>query len=148
MGNLNDHPMATNACVSPADTQDPLVFLPMEVRSLFPREREIATIVYCRGTATAKSIESQLSSQLTNAAIRSMLQRLVRKGVLSRRKRKGQNKEFVYVPAITAAGEREKALRQFARDHFNGSLQKAALALVKLLKSERDAASQTVDLAA
>ena len=98
---------------------------PPQVKQLLPREREIAMIVYDGGHATANEVLQELSGRLTNAAVRSMLNRLVDKDVLIREMPWG-SRQFVYRPAVTAAQVRRLALEQFASDFHDGSL--AALA--------------------
>ena len=104
--------------------------LPREVELLLFRERELATIVYARGAITAKQMEEELSASIANASIRSMLNRLVAKGIL---KRVLGYKAFVYLPALTPSDSGSLALKQFADDYFDGSLQQAARAMTKLL---------------
>ncbi len=112
--------------------------LPLEVERLFPREKEIATLVYSRGLVTAVDVEQDLSEPICNAAVRSMLNRLVRKGVLSRAKC-GRGGAFVYGPGITQAAAREKALRRFADEFFEGSLEGLAKAVARLSATARPA---------
>ena len=110
---------------------------PQEVLRLFRREREIALIVYERGLATARDVEAALSDPPRNAAVRSMLGRLVRKGILTQVKC-GRRGTFVYGPALTQAGAREKALMQFAEDFYSGSLDALAGAIADMFARERD----------
>ena len=105
--------------------------LPQEVQRLFPREREIASIVYSQGLATAAQVEQQLSEPICNAAVRSMLNRLVRKGVLTRA-RCGPAGAFVYGAALTRTAARERALQQFAAEFYDGSLEHLAKAVARL----------------
>lgn len=112
--------------------------LPRQVRDLARRERELATAIYIGGSATAKEIEARLGLQLTNGAVRSMLNRLVDKGILKRRP-SGRGKALVYVAALTNDCVRERALRQLAQDHFDGSMLRAAATMVDLARSEVDA---------
>ena len=107
--------------------------LPPEVRGLYRREREIAEIIYRRGSATANEVQAELSDPLTNAAVRSMLCRLVRKGVLGRRPRECGT-EYLYYAAINNDLSRERALKQLADDFFGGSLQEAAATLANLAR--------------
>lgn len=107
--------------------------LPREILKLFPREREIAETVYALGLATAKEVQAQLENPLSNAATRSMLNRLVRKGILGR-SRKADSLEYVYTPALNPMISRERALRQLAEDFFGGSLQEAAAAVIGLAR--------------
>ena len=97
------------------------------------REREIATIVYRSRAATAEEVVKALSAPLDNASVRSMLNRLVAKGIL---KRTMSGTAFVYLPALTTADSRLRALRQFADDFFDGSLDRAAQT-IKAFNSRR-----------
>ena len=110
---------------------DPHSAFPPEVVRLFPREREVAECIYARGLATANDVQASLSEPLCNAAVRSMLNRLVRKGLLTRA-RCGEHGAFVYGPALTDARARDLALRRFADDFFDGSLEQLAKAVARL----------------
>lgn len=109
--------------------------VPSQVQELYEREREVATIVYRAGSGTALSVQAELSDWISNGAIRSMLGRLVRKGIL-KRTRRGRHGAYVYLPAITTADVRERAIRQLAEDHFNGSLLRATAAMAGMLEKE------------
>src|SRR6476660_9278756 len=108
--------------------------LPQEVERLLWREREVATIVYRLRAATANEVCDNLSSQLHNASVRSMLNRLVAKGIL---KRTMSGKAFVYLPALTSSDSRTLALRHFAEDYFAGSVHQAAQTMRALLEAHR-----------
>jgi predicted transcriptional regulator len=105
---------------------------PIEVEQLLWREREIATIVYRLRAATAKDVCDSLSAPLHNASVRSMLNRLVAKGIL---KRTLSGKAFVYLPALTSSDSRTLALRRFADDYFAGSVHLAARTMRGLLET-------------
>ena len=107
--------------------------LPREVECLFRREREIATIVYELGAATANDVQSRLSSPVANGSIRSMLNRLVKKGILVRWRPRNA---FIYMPALTRKDSREGALVRFADDYFGGSVHRAAQAMSQLVQKE------------
>jgi predicted transcriptional regulator len=109
---------------------------PPEVRRLYRREREIAGIVYRHGLATANTIREGLDDSISNAAVRSMLNRLVRKGILSQLKC-GQNGAFVYGPAQSLFSARELELRRFADDFHDGSLDRLAKAIGDLFANEQ-----------
>ena len=115
-------------------TDHAAVELPREVRLLLWREREIATIVYELGAATAGEVLPRLSTHLENASVRSMLNRLVRKGILLRWR---AGNAFVYLPALTLGDSRRRALSRFADDYFSGSIQLAAAAMVALIEQAR-----------
>jgi predicted transcriptional regulator len=110
---------------------------PQEVLRLYRREREIAMIVYERGLVTAKDVEAALSDPLRNAAIRSMLGRLVSKGILNQVKC-GSRRTFVYGPALTPSAAKEKALRQFAEDFGYPSLDDLAGAIADMFTCENE----------
>jgi predicted transcriptional regulator len=97
-----------------------------------PREQEIATIVYLNTEVSAKELEAALSHQIGNSAIRCMLGRLVRKGVLKRRKAYG--KTFVYSPAVMLPEVQERALERLAEEYFGGSLHQAMQRLIGLVQ--------------
>ena len=109
---------------------------PPDVWRLFPREREIALIVYEGGPMTANEVLARLSSALSNAALRSMLNRLVGKGILTRQLL-GIGRVYVYAPAVTASSARQSALEQFANDFHAGSLTALADAIADMLARER-----------
>jgi predicted transcriptional regulator len=99
--------------------------LPPEVLSLFPRDQEIAAIVYRNGLATAKDVEAQLSAAITNASVRSVLSRLASKGILLQQKC-GARGTIVYGPALTESFARQIALEHFADDFCGGSIESLA----------------------
>ena len=107
---------------------------PMEVEQLLWREREVATIVYRLRAATATDVCENISGRLHNASVRSMLNRLVAKGIL---KRTLSGKAFVYLPALTPMDSRTLALRRFADDYFAGSVHLAAQTMRTLLEAHR-----------
>lgn len=97
--------------------------LPPQVTRLATREREVATIIYTRGACTAKDLEPLVFPPLSNAAIRSMLVRLVDKGILKREwGKRGRGQKFLYLPTITPADVKRRALKQLSEEYFEGSL--------------------------
>ena len=104
--------------------------LPADVHRLFPRERQIATYVYEEGCASAKDVEAALDRRLKNAAVRSMLNRLVKKGVLARHELGSGT--YLYSPALTEVSVQERLIRQFADDYYGGSLSALIGAIAEL----------------
>jgi len=127
----NESSFSTGSASSSAEA------FPPNIELLYRLEREIAVIVYRRGLVTASDVQEELSKALSNPAIRSMLNRLVKKGVLTRM-RCGPYGTFVYAPAVTPTSARETALRQFAQDFYAGSLQSLADAIADLFAGQRE----------
>jgi predicted transcriptional regulator len=101
-------------------------------RRLAPRERQLVMIVWRAGEASATDIQNALPEPVSNAAIRSMLGRLEGKGVLVRYR---QGRKYLYAPAaVDRTGE--AALRKLSRDHFSGSMTRAAAAMASLIVSD------------
>lgn len=128
---------------------EPFGWLPPQVRSLADREREVATIIYRRGASTAIDVENRLSPRITNAAVRSMLVRLTKKGILRReRGTRGRGQQCVYLPAITLADVKERAIRELAGRYFQGSLLTLALQALDFIDAPSDADRQLIELLA
>jgi predicted transcriptional regulator len=116
-------------------------WIPDQVEKLASREREVATLIYVHGQCTAKQVQARLSADLSNGAVRSMLVRLVSKGVLDRRwGKRGRSHEFVYLPAITSKKIKLDAIRRLTAEYFDGSLAGVSLVLAELVE-DQDSAS-------
>lgn len=101
-------------------------------RRLPPRERQLAMLVGQLVEASATDIQQALPDQISNAAVRSMLRRLETKGVIVRYR---QGRKYLYA---TAAIDRscEAALRKVSREHFSGSMTRAAAAIASLIVTD------------
>jgi predicted transcriptional regulator len=106
--------------------------LPAEVRALFPRMREIATVVYLSGGATVKEVQERIEDPLTIYGVRTLLNRLARKGIV-RRRRSGRHTEVLYLPAIVTPQLRQLALRRFLDRDFDGSVSSALQTISRLV---------------
>jgi len=106
--------------------------LPLEVLKLFPRMRELASVVYLNGGATARDVQSSIEDPLTICGVRTLLNRLVRKGILHRR-RSGRHTEVLYLPAIVTAELRQTALIEFVQRYFDGSTVNALQTISRLV---------------
>lgn len=96
--------------------------------SLPGREREVAAQVY-QGRETAEDVRRSLRDPLSNSAVRSMLRRLEKKGVIAKRK---EGKKFIYLPTVTDHLVGRAALRRLVHDFFQGSFAGAAAMLEEL----------------
>jgi predicted transcriptional regulator len=116
---------------------------PQIVLNLAPAEREVALLVYQLGGCTAKEVQERLGKRVTNATVRTMLRRLMQKGIVNRRSA-GQYKTFLYVPAITTEYVRQSAILHLAQQHFSGSLPRMAATLDELLHLRSEPAPSRV----
>jgi predicted transcriptional regulator len=114
----------------------PVSELPPAVRRLASRERQVATLIYRKGALTAKEVGGHIP-EVSHGAIRTMLGRLVRKGILKCR-HSGYGKTLLYLPAIAAADIVEIALKRVAEDFYQGSVLEAAAAIHAFLAGRRD----------
>jgi predicted transcriptional regulator len=120
--------------------------IPPQVQALAPRERQVALLIYKSGGLTANAVLSQLDDEIRNASVRSMLVRLVRKGIVKRLwGGRGQRREYVYVPALCSEDVKEKALRTLAEQMFQGSLPDLARALFAILDRDMPLVSNASD---
>jgi predicted transcriptional regulator len=103
--------------------------VPFQKKPLPPREAQIAAIVYESGQVTANDICRALHFELTNAAVRSMLQRLITKQIV-RRTLKGHR--YIYTPAEPRQPDPREALRRVVEEHFGGCFARAKAELARL----------------
>jgi predicted transcriptional regulator len=106
--------------------------LPAAVLQLHPRMREIATVVYLAGGATAREVHARIADPLTVCGIRTLLNRLERKGIV-RRRRSGRHTEVLYLPTILTPELRQITLINFVEQNFHGSLGSALQTISRLV---------------
>jgi predicted transcriptional regulator len=109
--------------------------LPSAVRQLAPRERQVAVLIHSKGALTAKEVGAHIP-EVSHGAIRTMLGRLVRKGILKCR-HSGYGKTLLYLPAIAPVDLVEIALKRVAEDFYEGSVVTAAAAIHAFLAGEQ-----------
>ena len=118
------------------DTQQSAQSLPSSLRTLGPRQREIAQIVYANAAATPLQIQARLSEQRSVRVVRTLMDRLVAKGVLKRR-RSGRHNEVIYVASIATQSVQEAALKRLITERFGGSVTDMAAAIAIMVKMAR-----------
>jgi predicted transcriptional regulator len=106
--------------------------LPSAVIKLCPRMREIATVVYLTGGATVREIQAGIEDPPTLCGIRTLLNRLVLKGIL-RRRRSGRHTEVFYLPAVLTPELEQVVLSRFVEHHFEGSVASALQTISRLV---------------
>jgi predicted transcriptional regulator len=92
-----------------------------------PRERQVFEALYGLGEATAEQIRCDMPDPPSNSAIRIMLGRLEKKGVITHRL---EDQKYIYSPAHPNAHVRDTAVQHFVRTFFGGSPLGAAAALI------------------
>jgi predicted transcriptional regulator len=110
-------------------------FLAGKLAALGPRQREIARIVYSNAAVTPRQVQEQLSEQRSVRVVRTLLDRLVSKGLV-RRRSTGRHREIIYIAAIPTPLVRNVAIQKLVRDRFGGSLAQAAMAMQELARME------------
>jgi predicted transcriptional regulator len=103
---------------------------------LYGREKEVAALIFERGPSTAGDVQSALKKAISNPAVRSMLNRLVSKGILTRITY-GSQRAHIYGPALDHHSIRELEIQQFAADFFDGSMECLIQAIAALVARER-----------
>lgn len=91
------------------------------------REREILDALLEIGDASAERIREKLSSPPGYSAVRAMLARLERKGLIRHRE---EGLRYVYSPTTPRSAVRRSALRRLVRVFFAGSPGDAVTALL------------------
>ena len=96
--------------------------------TLTRREREIMEAIFALGNrASAEDIRSRLTDPPGDSAVRVMLARLEKKGVL---KHQQDGLRYVYSATISPAVAKRNALQQYLQTFFGGSLRQMMTALV------------------
>ena len=106
-----------------------------ELADLGRRERQIVEALYRLGRATVNDVLAELPDPPSYSAVRAMLGKLEDKGY-ARHEQEGPR--YVYLPAVPADSARRNALRHLVDTFFDGSVEGAALALIKLSDADID----------
>src|SRR5262245_30408321 len=93
------------------------------------REREVMDIVYRLGRATAADVRAEMPEPPTEAAVRTTLRILVRKGRLTHRY---DGPRYVYSPTVEPEAARRSAFRHLLDTFFGGSARGAMAALLEM----------------
>lgn len=116
------------------------------VERLTRREREIMNAIFALGNrASADDIRARLSSPPSDSAVRVMLTRLEKKGLL---KHAQEGVRYMYSATISPAAAKRNALQQYLHTFFGGSLRKMMTALVaeeRWTDEELDALKAEID---
>lgn len=100
----------------------------MSLEELHPRERQIMDIVYRLGRATAVQVMAELPDDLSNPAVRKMLNNLEAKGYLVHDCVKGQ---YFYSPALSKEKARTTTLDRVLDTFYRDEEEQAVVAILK-----------------
>jgi predicted transcriptional regulator len=99
------------------------------------RERQIVEIVYRLGRASVSDVLDALPDPPTYSAVRAMLGKLRDKGHLTQIV---DGPRYLYLPAVPAERARKTALRNLVDTFFEGSVDRAVVALASLSNTDLD----------
>ena len=120
--------------------------MPGKTERLTRREREIMNAIFALGNrASADDIRARLTSPPGDSAVRVMLARLEKKGLL---KHAQEGVRYMYSATISPAAAKRNALQQYLQTFFGGSLRKMMTALVveeRWTDEELDALKAEID---
>ena len=120
--------------------------MPGKTERLTRREREIMNAIFALGNrASADEIRARLTSPPGDSAVRVMLARLEKKGLL---KHAQEGVRYMYSATISPAAAKRNALEQYLHTFFGGSLRKMMTALVaeeRWTDEELDALKAEID---
>lgn len=97
------------------------------------RERQVLDVLYRLERASVSELEGALSGEMTYSAVRSVLRVLVQKGQVRRWE---TGPRYVYSPAVSREQARGRALNHVVRTFFDGSVEEAAVALLRLKEAD------------
>jgi predicted transcriptional regulator len=83
------------------------------------REREVMEILWVHGHSTVHDVADRLSAALAYTTVMTILDRLFKKGLVSREK---QDRAFVYSAAVTASSLEQDRTAGMVRQFFSGSI--------------------------
>ena len=99
------------------------------------RERQIIEVVYRLGRASVAEVRESLPDPPTYSAVRAMLGKLVAKGHLTQ---EIDGPRYLYRPALSAERARKTAMRNLVDTFFDGSVDRAVVALANLANTDLD----------
>ena len=110
------------------------------------REKEALDIVFKLGRASVAEVEARLSDSGSYSAVRMLLQRLHKRGLLHIQR---EGAKYIYSPSIPKQEAGRSALQKLIGTFFDGSASRAIAALIdveeKLTLEELDALQQLID---
>ena len=105
----------------------------MDPTNLGRRERQIMDVVFRLGRASVKDVLAGLAEPPTYSTVRAMLGKLEKKGYVSHVE---DGPRYIYLPAVSKEEARRTAVENLVQIFFDGSVERAALALAKMSDAE------------
>ena len=102
------------------------------------RERQIMDALYHHGQATVAEVMESIPEPPSYSAVRATLRILEEKGHVLH-KQDGQR--YVYLPRVSPEAAQKTALQHLVRTFFDGSVEDAAAALLRMTDTELDQAA-------
>ena len=102
------------------------------------RERQIMDALYHHGQATVAEVMESIPEPPSYSAVRATLRILEGKGHVVHRQ---DEQRYVYLPKVSPETARESALQHLVRTFFDGSVEDAAAALLRMSDTELDQAA-------
>jgi predicted transcriptional regulator len=123
--------------------------MPTAKPALTRRERQIMDILYRLGRASAQDVLENLAEAPGYSAVRALLRLLEERGHV---KHVEEGTRYIYLPAVSRAEARRKALTHVVSTFFGGSIEQTMLTLVessrtKLSRDELDRLAEIVERA-
>lgn len=97
------------------------------------RERQIMEVIWAAGQATATEVQERLPDPPSNSAVRALLKILETKGHL---RHVSDGNRYVFLPTVAPDRARRSAMRSLLHTFFEGSPEKAVVALLDVSRSE------------
>ncbi len=101
----------------------------MNPMDLGRRERQLMDAVYRLGRATVNEVLAELPDPPSYSTVRAMLGKLENKGFLTHQQ---DGPRYVYLPSVSTESARSSAMEHLVETFFDGSPERAALALVQM----------------
>ncbi|MBB3166943.1 BlaI/MecI/CopY family transcriptional regulator [Simiduia aestuariiviva] len=110
------------------------------------REREILDVLYQTGEASAQQVQELMPDPPSYSSVRALLARMIEKELVTHRQ---EGAKYVYQPAQAREQAQHSALSRMLKTFFDGSIAKAANALLgekgeQLSDAELDALEEAI----
>jgi predicted transcriptional regulator len=102
---------------------------------LSKRERQIMEVVYKHSYAAVGEVHSGIPCPPSYSAVRTTMNILVRKGLLTRTR---SGRKYVYHPTISANKAMRSAIKQVMATYFGNSLESYMTALLEIVSGDLD----------